>query len=386
MARVKPFFVVDFHAHHVPKSFALTTTLHAPPDQQQRWESINRRLADETALVAAIDSGDLDARVVSVPSAMIADADGNVPDGSVRRINDSIAELVGRHQGRLHGLATIDPFAGDEAAAETERAVRGLGLRGIFVDSAKGELLIDAPQARPALRTAARLGVPVFVHPINPQPLSRQLAPYGRLGTSFSRGTINGAAVVALLEGGVFEELPDLQVVITALGFGGIALAAAFGHHGRWSESVTDVLRRHVHIDTMGFHPALIRAAIELLGPERVLVGTDWPIVGEGPSRSAIKKALAAAGLTEGQRRLVAGVNSLRLIGRSPETASESRLVPALVYLSAASVGEPIARERRWKPTPAAAEKRRNWETTIEPASAVRRRRPKRVHSSLPQS
>src|SRR5258708_25782101 len=98
-------------------------------------------------------------------------------------MNDNLAGLVARHPGRIHGLASVDAYDGDRAAHEAERAIRGLGLRGLFVDCARGDLLIDAPPARPAMEVAAQLGLPVFVHPVAPQPLTEQVAPYRPLGT-----------------------------------------------------------------------------------------------------------------------------------------------------------------------------------------------------------
>lgn len=81
---------------------------------------------------------------------------------------------------------------------ELSRAVRDLGLRGVFVESAKGDLLLDAPQARPTLAMAASLGVPVFVHPISDRQLSQRFGRYGRRGSMFSRETINAATLIAL--------------------------------------------------------------------------------------------------------------------------------------------------------------------------------------------
>jgi hypothetical protein len=56
----------------------------------------------------------------------------------------------------------------------------------------------------------------VFVHPVAPQPLTRQMVPYGLIGTLFARGTVNSASLIALVEGGVFSQLPGLRVVVTA--------------------------------------------------------------------------------------------------------------------------------------------------------------------------
>src|SRR4029077_3253781 len=143
----------------------------APTNQRSRWEAIARRVSDEELLLKDIRDGQISARVVNIPAALIGDAEGRVPHETVMAMNDHLAEMVVRYPGRIHGLASVDAYDGDKSAHEAERAIRDLGLRGIFVDCARGELMIDAPQARPTLAVAAALGVPVFVHPVAPQPL-----------------------------------------------------------------------------------------------------------------------------------------------------------------------------------------------------------------------
>src|SRR4029450_6838154 len=184
------------------------------------------KLSDEDLLVKDMRDGVLGARVINIPANLIADANGLVAPDTIMAINDQVAGLVARHEGQLYGWGSVDAYDGDRAAREAERAVRDLGLRGLFVDSARGDLLIDAPQARPTLEVASRLGVPVFVHPVAPQPLTKQMAPYGVVGTLFARGTINSAALIALVEGGVLAELSGLRVVVTAHAIGGLAMAA----------------------------------------------------------------------------------------------------------------------------------------------------------------
>jgi len=209
-------------------------------------------------------------------------------------------------------LASVDAFDGEASARELFRAVDELGLRGVFVDSARGDRLLDAPEARPTLAAASRLGVPVFIHPVNPQPLTTQLAAYGRLGTLLARGTVNSASLVALIAGGVFEDLPELKVVVTGLAIGGILLASGFGT-GEAGADIRRLLRRHVHVDIMGFDPALIRSAVDVLGAGNVLAGSDWPIVSDGPIRKLAETSLTAAGLSAADRAKVGSLNSLRL-------------------------------------------------------------------------
>lgn len=315
MADTAPLSIIDFHCHHIPARWPPTTVRYAAPDQKARWEHLNRLMADEAALLADIGSGDIDARVINTSTALVGDEDGNVPADIFEPVNDALADLVHRHPSRLFGLASVDAFAGDAAAREATRAIRDLGLHGLFLECAKGDRLLDAPEARPTLATAAALGVPVFVHPIYPKDLTRQLAPYGRLGTLYARGTINAASLIALLEGGVFDELPDLQVVVTTLAIGAIMLGGGLTG-AKFRSDAPEKLRRHVYIDTMGFDPALIRASVDILGADHVLIGSDWPIVNEKPIRERVEQALQASGLDAREQQLIASGNTRRLLDR----------------------------------------------------------------------
>jgi predicted TIM-barrel fold metal-dependent hydrolase len=316
-AGAEPLRIVDFHNHYVGPAFDLTTLRGTPAAMRAYWEAINRNLSDPGALISSMEEAGISARVINTPTAFIQDADGEVPPGTVERINDQLAELVSRHPGRLYGLATVDAYSGESGARELTRAVRELGLRGVFVESAKKDLLPDAPRARPTLAAAAALGVPVFVHPVNDPALSKRFAPYRRTGAQLARGTINSAALLALLEGGVFDELPNLRVVVTTLAIGGILVAGAFGDGQRLRRDTPESVRRHVYIDTMGLHPALIGAAVEMLGADHVLVGTDWPIFVEKAVPERVRQALTACGLTAAEQHMISGGNTLRLLGVS---------------------------------------------------------------------
>ena len=311
--------VIDFHCHHVPSRFELTAAKTAPASQRARWDAIARKLSDEDLLLKDIRDGLLAGRVVNIPAQLIADADGYVPHETIMAINDCVAELAARHPGRIHGLASVNAYDGERAARETERAIGELGLLGIFVDCARGEMFIDAPQARPTLEVAAKLGVPVFAHPVAPQPMTRQMAPYGVVGTLFARGTVNSAALIALIEGGTFSDLPDLCVVVTAHALSGVAMATGLSSQSRTSTGAIDVMRKHVFIDTQLVHPALIQTSAALLGPDRVVAGSDWPIVDDGPLSPALAGAFHQTGLSEPERSAIARGNCVRLLGLNEE-------------------------------------------------------------------
>ena len=305
---------IDFHAHHVPARFEVTAGHTAPANQRARWEVLARKLADEDLLLKDIHDGKIGARVVNIPAQMIADAEGRVPHETIIAANDHVAGLVARYPDRIHGLASVDAYDGEKSAREAERAIRDLGLRGLFVDCARDNLMIDAPQARPTLEVAATLGVPVFVHPVAIQPLTRQMAPYGPIGTLFARGTANSAALIALLEGGVFSQLPGLRVVVTSLAFGGLAIAACLSSQSRMPVGTVDVMRKHVFIDTMWPQPTLLRAAIDILGADNVIAGSDWPIA-EGTFHDKLADAMRQLQLSDDEKAAITNGNCQRLLG-----------------------------------------------------------------------
>jgi len=312
-----PLKIVDFHNHYMGPSWTLTNLANVPPPARPAWEKINANLQSENALIASVESAGLAVRVVNTPTAFIEDADGKVPADATQRINDRMAEVCARHPGKLHGLATVDAFSGDAGARELTRAVKELRLRGVFVESARGDLLLGDKETRPMLKAAADLGVPVFVHPQTDPQLHKRFSRTGRIGLRLARGTINNAALINMLESGAFDEAPKLQLVVTTLALGGLMLAGGFGDGARIRSDAPALTRRHVYVDTMGINPVTVRAAIDLLGADHVLMGTDWPIVEEKSVPERLAKALAHSGLNAAEQQMVAGGNALRLLGAS---------------------------------------------------------------------
>jgi predicted TIM-barrel fold metal-dependent hydrolase len=126
-----PLKIIDFHNHYVGPGFALTTLNGVPSAQRAYWEGVNRNLADPQALLASVEGATIAARVINTPTAFLQDVDGNVLAGTDKRINDQLADLASKNEGRLYAMATVDAFSGDGGARELTRAVRDLGLRGV---------------------------------------------------------------------------------------------------------------------------------------------------------------------------------------------------------------------------------------------------------------
>lgn len=304
--------IVDFHNHFIGPKFQMTATGNSTGPAA---DLLKRNMTDEGALLGSIGEAGIEARVINTPTAFLEDSQGNVAPGTHQKINDGLAELQGRHKGKIIAMATVDAFAGEASAKELQRAVRQLGLRGVFVESGSRGMLLDAPQALPTLQAAAELDVPVFVHPVTDPQMHERFRKHGRNGVRLARATINSASLIAMLEGGVFEKAPKLNLVVTTLAIGGVLMAGGFGPGMNIRSDAPADKRRHVYIDTMGLHPALVRSVVDLLGVDHVLMGTDWPIVVEKDVPQRLQKAMDASGLDAKQQAMLAGGNTRRLMG-----------------------------------------------------------------------
>jgi predicted TIM-barrel fold metal-dependent hydrolase len=152
-----------------------------------------------------------------------------------------------------------------------------------------------------------------------------------------ARGVEAAAGTLALLRGGVLDELPSLRVVLPAIGAPALIFAGLWDearHHevgGR--DRLPSQARQRLTLDTMGLDPVLLRFAVALLGVEQLVFGSNWPI-GPLASRACILKALNAAGVTarDDQAAILSG-NTLRLLTRCACRAGERehrRVAPAL--------------------------------------------------------
>ncbi len=305
--------MIDFHSHFYDNTWFPSPSMPVLGVLSRAWPL----LTDIEAQLVAMDSAGIDAKVLSAPAALLVEPGQSLPLALMKRMNDRFAELVATYPKHLLALATIDAFQGEVAARELERAIRILGLGGICVDCAQGDLFLDAPEARPALEAAAELGVTVFVHPINPAGLTERLSRLGHTGILLARGTENAASLLALLRSGILDELPGLKVVLPMIGaavflFAGIVNQDYEREEG-WRGEPPGIARQRLYVDTMGFDPAAIRFAIELLGSDHVLAGSDWPIMPIAP-RQHVEETLEKLDLTESQMAAILGGNTMRLL------------------------------------------------------------------------
>ncbi|MDL2408497.1 amidohydrolase family protein [Rhizobium calliandrae] len=303
--------IVDIHTHLWPRDWGL--------DGVRRISSgladeILRKITDPSSLLSEFETAGISLAVLSTTTESLFGVEGPVDHDIIRSVNDWLTGLVEAHPGRLAALATIDPFSGETAAREAERALGELGLSGLVVDSSRNSKFIGDPSARATFAVAAKYKVPVFVHPINAPQAEILIAGAGKLGNSHGRGLMNGVAFLSALESGLLDEFPDLDFIFATLGLGAIVQASRGGRYSRQNRA--EGRRPNIYFDTMGDDPSIIAILAEFFGPERVLAGTDWPIL-PSLSEQSLRNSLETAGLDEEAQKLIAGGNARRILGRA---------------------------------------------------------------------
>jgi aminocarboxymuconate-semialdehyde decarboxylase len=123
-----------------------------------------------------------------------------------------------------------------------------------------------------------------------------------------------------MIMAGVLERHPGLRVLLAHGGGALLALRGRLRHahsfqpqaRARLGESPEQSIRRF-HFDTVTHHPELLRALVEFAGPERVLLGSDYPFDMGDPGAVATVRGLDLA--PEAEAAILAG-NAERRTGR----------------------------------------------------------------------
>ncbi|MGN8000064.1 amidohydrolase family protein [Sphingomonas sp. 22176] len=285
--------------------------------------AIGHRLADlADERLALMDETGLDMQVLSLTTPMLHDL-GHASVDLARRTNDAVAEAVARHPTRFQALATLPVAIPDKAAAELERCVTMLGFTGTMLCGRVGERHLDDPAFTPVLECAARLGVPVLLHPRTP-PLPVREAYYSGLSpvldAVFATAGLGwhydaGIQFLRLVLSGTFDRLPGLQVILGHWGELILFYAERFAVMDRFAglkHPITHYLRHNLYVTASGmFLPHYLARAAAIVGTDRLLFSTDYPYQYR-PGCDA-RRFLADCELDDGARAGFASGNWLRL-------------------------------------------------------------------------
>jgi aminocarboxymuconate-semialdehyde decarboxylase len=252
------------------------------------------------------------------------------PDEGLERAriqNNALARLVDGHPERVAALGAL-PLQDPELAAEELRALMERGpLRGVEVAASVRGAFLGDDRFEPFWDAAEATGALVFIHPTTrgfDSPAFQDYYLWNTVANPLETATTAAHMVVA----GVMERHPGLRVL---LAHGGGALPAVRGRmrhaHGfqpqaraRLRESPDDSIRRF-YFDSLTHDDALLRGLIEYVGPERVLLGSDYPF-DMGDARHA--DTVRGVGLEPDVEAAILAGNAERLLGPRPSRREET--------------------------------------------------------------
>ena len=234
--------------------------------------------------------------------------------------NRHIASLIAVDQSRFAGMGTLPMAFPKRAASEAERSVGELGLRGFQIDTRVNQHELSDPAFDLVWATLARLGVPVFIHPLGFSEGSR-LSPFFMIN-SVGQPLEEVIAGMHLISGGVLDRHPELKVII---GHGGGYLPY---HVGRLDHAwkVRPEVRaltpmppsaylKRMWFDTCVFRSDHLTALMALAGADKIMLGSDYPFDMGDEDPTAI--VTACHSLSDGEREAILSGNAKALFGLS---------------------------------------------------------------------
>jgi aminocarboxymuconate-semialdehyde decarboxylase len=176
-----------------------------------------------------------------------------------------------------------DPVA---ALRELDRVAGEPGIRAVHLpNSIEGRDYIFEPEYLPILARCEALKLPLLFHPLDgvenhyggPERLAGTSFMYNTLGFPFDTAT-TAAKFIAT---GLLDRFPQLDIVLPHAGGCFPYIAGRIEHSIR--KGVSDIQLEHpfrdyirrFHYDTLAYYPETLRFMIELIGADRLVIGSD---------------------------------------------------------------------------------------------------------------
>ncbi len=231
--------------------------------------------------------------------------------------NEALAELASRSGGRLYGMATVPLQDPEAASAELRRAVLELGLRGALIGTTMEDVPLDDRRFDPFFAAAEELGVALVLHPYYVG-LSARFADY-YLTNLIGNPLETAVAATRLILSGCLDRYPQLTFVLVHAG-GFMPYQVGRLDHGfrvrpetraEIESPPSDYLRRFFY-DTITHASVPLKFLCELVGTDRVVLGTDIPF---DMADTRFADYLSGFELDDPSRQAVDGGNAIGLFG-----------------------------------------------------------------------
>ena len=291
-------------------------------DSHGRMTELLPEFCDIEAKIAWMDRVGMDVSVISVgPPIYFYWLKPEAGREIIGLANDGIAQMVEKHPERFRGIAHLPMQDPDAAITELERAVKLYRFKGVeLATSIEGTLLAD-PKFRKVLKAIEQLGLFVFAHPYRCMAEGGMDGYYLRNFIGFPLDTT--IMLAHLMFSGAMDELKKLRI-LCAHGGGFMPYQVGrfvHGHDVRPEPKVNQPsspaqLFKRFYFDCLTHEPRSARHLINMVGANRMVIGTDNPF-DMAPRKDSMQVGQVGAipGLTAAEREWICNKTAKALLG-----------------------------------------------------------------------
>ena len=286
----------DLHTHYYPKAYfdrirdlPSEFSFDKSPSGQTiikyrgaRFFGVTPPMTDVAQRLEDMDRVGIDVEVISLSTPNVFFAGAEHQPEIARLTNDAYAELIARYPARFKGFASIPMDAPAAALNELHRAIDELKLNGVILLSNIGGKPLTSPEYRPFFAEANRMKLCILLHPMlpaNTEPFREYV-----LGPIVGFMFDTTLAVARMCFDGMLREFPDIHWIVGHLG-GAVPYLMERMDNG-WrdfpecrahiDELPSSYLKR-LYYDTVNFNPHMLNMVREMIGADRMVLGSDYP-------------------------------------------------------------------------------------------------------------
>jgi aminocarboxymuconate-semialdehyde decarboxylase len=238
-----------------------------------------------------------------------------------QRMNDRALEFCAHAPRRLKALAQVPLQDTDAACREASRA-KASGHLGVQIGNHLAEKNLDDEALVAFLAHCGREGIPVLVHPwdmLGADRMKKWMLPW-----LVAMPAETQLGILSLILSGAFERLPRSLKLCFAHGGGSFAFLLgrvenAWHHRDIVREDCPHPPSSYVdrfHVDSAVFDERALRLLVEVMGVERVMLGSDYPFpLGEQRIGRLVRDAAA---LPDSAKARLLGANAASFFGLAP--------------------------------------------------------------------
>jgi len=287
--------IVDFHNHFYPKAYIdelKRVKGYASVCTDDKGRLLIQYTGDYNIVVGphinlkdrikAMQKYEIDLQVLTLTTPSV---EREIPTRGLRLAqlaNNGFGEIVEKQPDKFAALAALplqDPTA---AAAELERAIQECGLSGATLMSNANNHPLDSEELMPIYEKAAKLDVPLFIHPTSP--LNHNAMDDYRLVPILGFGVDTALAVLRLIFSGIMKRLPNLKLVAAHLG--GVLpylrgrIETGFKAYPECKTNITEPPSHYLKklwMDSLCYDQDILMSSYAYSGADKILLGTDFP-------------------------------------------------------------------------------------------------------------